>query len=281
MKLGFCGLGNMGRPMAVRLLRAGHELVVWNRTGGRTQELERIGATVADTPAAAAAGAEAVVTMLTDGDALDAVVHGDRGAASGLARGSALIDMSTVGPEAIRSVASRLPAGIDVLDAPVKGGPARAARGELRILVGGAEETFRRFGPVFAPLGTATLLGPLGTAAAAKLVNNFAVITLVTALGEAIALADAIGLDEAVALDVLAASPLAATVDRQWKRATGEVPASFRLHLAEKDLALAVHADRRRRLALGAQALAWLRAATRGGMEADDLAAVIRVIRTH
>jgi 3-hydroxyisobutyrate dehydrogenase-like beta-hydroxyacid dehydrogenase len=279
VRLGFCGLGNMGRPMAARLVGAGHDVTVWNRTPDRAAALAGLGATVAGTPAAAASGAEAVVTMLADGSALEAVVHGTDGVAAAMAPGSTLIDMSTVGPDAIRSVAGRLPPGVDALDAPVKGGPARAERGELRILVGGRREVFERCLPVFAPLGTVTYVGPLGMGAAAKLVNNFAVITLVAALGEAAAVARRLGLDDSLTEDVLAATPLAATLERQWGRATGERPVSFRLRLAEKDLALAVDAASLAGSGIGAAALAQLQEGVRRGLGDEDVAAVIRLIR--
>jgi 3-hydroxyisobutyrate dehydrogenase-like beta-hydroxyacid dehydrogenase len=183
VRLAFCGLGNMGLPMARRLLDAGHDVTVWNRTAGRADTLRERGAKVAATPREAATGADGLLTMLADGTALEAVLFGPGGAAEGLGRGTAVIDMSTVGPETIRSVAPRLPPGVDLLDAPVKGGPARAAAGELRILVGGSEEAFRRWEPVLSALGTPRRLGPLGTGAAAKVLNNFAVVSLVSVLG--------------------------------------------------------------------------------------------------
>jgi 3-hydroxyisobutyrate dehydrogenase-like beta-hydroxyacid dehydrogenase len=281
MNVTFCGLGNMGRPMAIRLVDAGHDVTVWNRSPERAEDLRARGAAVATTPREAAERSKVAITMLSDPGALTEVVFGRDGLAGGLRPGTTLIDMSTVGPDAIRSVASTLPDRVEVLDAPVRGGPDQAARGELGILVGGSESAFGLCSPLFEVLGTARLLGPLGSGAAAKLVNNFAVITLVSVLGEAISTADAVGLDEETALEILADGPLGPTLARQWGRATGEGPPSFGLRLAAKDLALGVEAVRSagRRAPVGEAAVAWLRQADAAGLGDADLARVIPVIR--
>ena len=280
MRASFCGLGNMGAPMAERLVDAGLECTVWNRSRPGADRLAARGATVAHSPAEAAAGAEVTVTMLTDAAALEEVVFGPAGISEGLRAESVLVDMSTVGPEAARSAASRLPRSVGFVDAPVKGGPAKAAAGELRILVGGAADDVARAGPVLGALGTWTHLGPVGTGAAAKVLNNYAVITLVSVLGEAVALADALGLDEELVLGVLSRTPLAASADRQWPRVTGE-RASFKLRLAAKDLALGLEAAKAggRDLPLGAVALRRLREAERTGLGDEDQARVVAVIR--
>lgn len=281
MKVGFCGLGNMGMPMARRLLELGHPITVWNRTPARAEQLRDRGAAVASSPADLGRGVDVAITMLADAEALDSVLFGADGLAEGLRPGSALIDMSTVGPKAIRSIAARVQ-GVDVLDAPVKGGPAKAAGGQLVILVGGSGATFRRYESLLSSLGDPRHVGPPGAGAAAKVLNNFAVISLVSLLGEAMALADALELEESLALEILSGTPLAATLDRQWKRATGQGPPSFRLRLAEKDLTLALRAvslDGRRRLRMGEQALSWLRDSTTRGLAERDQAAVVRLIR--
>jgi 3-hydroxyisobutyrate dehydrogenase-like beta-hydroxyacid dehydrogenase len=118
VKVAFCGLGKMGVPMAARLLDAGHEVTVWNRTSGRAGELVEHGAAEAASPAEAATGAEAVITMLADPPAVAAVVAG---VAETITAGATLVEMSTIGPAAVRSLAAALPEGVDVLDAPVLG----------------------------------------------------------------------------------------------------------------------------------------------------------------
>src|SRR6266852_1280359 len=120
-RIGFLGLGEMGRPMASRLVCAGHDVIVWNRTADRTAPLAQEGAAVAPSPAKAAAGADFVITMLAAPEALEQVLFGTAGLASALSPGQVLIDMSTVGPDEVRSVAARLPKAASLVDAPVRG----------------------------------------------------------------------------------------------------------------------------------------------------------------
>lgn len=278
MKVAFCGLGNMGTPMATRLVEAGHEVTVWNRAADRTQALVARGATVAATPAAASEDADVVITMLADDGAVKDVVFGPDGVAEGIRPSAVLVDMSTVAPATSRSLASRVPEGVGVLDAPVKGGPARAAEGRLKILVGGDAATFERVGPILSAMGEPRRVGPSGSAAAAKVLNNYAVIVLVSVLGEALVLADALDIDEAAALEVLEGTPLEATARRQWPRATGEAPPSFKMRLAAKDLDLAIEAARTASadLAIAEVARVRLDRAMAQDMREDDQAAVVR-----
>jgi 3-hydroxyisobutyrate dehydrogenase len=280
MRVAFCGLGGMGRPMARRLLDDGIELTVWNRSPGPAEELERLGASVAAAPSAAADGAAIAITMLADDDAVQQVVAGPDGLFEGARPGTVVVDMSTVSPETSRSLSERAPTGVDVLDAPVKGGPARAADGELKILVGGPEQAFERAGPILSLLGSPRRLGPNGAGAAAKVLNNYAVITLVSLLGEALALADALGIDRDAALEILGGTPLAKTVEHQWPRASGAAPASFPMRLAAKDLRLAVDAGRRagRRLPLAEEAESRLDRALEAGLGDEDQARVVSVV---
>ena len=118
-KVAFLGLGQMGAPMATRLLQAGHELTVWNRTPDRAKPLVQEGATVAGSPAEAGAGAAFAITMLATPEALMDVVLGERGLLKGLGPSQVYIDMSTVGPHTVRSIAAQSPEGVAVVDAPV------------------------------------------------------------------------------------------------------------------------------------------------------------------
>jgi len=120
-KVAFLGLGQMGTPMATRLVRAGHELTVWNRTPDRAKPLAAAGAIVAGSPAEAGAGAAFAITMLATPEALTEVVLGEHGLMKGFGPSQVYIDMSTVGPHTVRSIAARLPAGVAVVDAPVRG----------------------------------------------------------------------------------------------------------------------------------------------------------------
>jgi 3-hydroxyisobutyrate dehydrogenase-like beta-hydroxyacid dehydrogenase len=278
VKVAFCGLGNMGTPMAGRLVEAGHEVTVWNRTAERAEELRARGASIAPTPAAAAGSADVVITMLADAPAVEAVLFGAEGVAEGIRPGSVLVDMSTVAPDTARSIAERMPEGVGVLEAPVKGGPARAAEGRLKILVGGEEATFEHVRSLLSAMGEPRHVGPTGSAAAAKVLNNYAVIVLVSVLGEAMMLADALDIDETAALAVLEGTPLEATARHQWPRATGESPPSFKMRLAAKDLNLAIEAARTAGvdLAIADEARARIERAMSEGMGEDDQAAVVR-----
>lgn len=236
-QLGFCGLGQMGASMAGRLIDAGHDVAAWNRTEGRTDELVARGARSATSPADAAASAEAVITMVTDPDALTSVVFGHDGVAAGLGAHATLIDMSTVGPDAARAVGARLDGRM--LDAPVQGSGPQAEQGALNIVVGGAPETFERWKPVLEVLGRPTYMGPLGSGAAMKLVTNSTLGALITALGEALLLADHLGLDEAAVLDVLVDSPIGVTARSKRDNISHQkYPANFKLSLAAKDMRL-------------------------------------------
>lgn len=241
-RIAFLGLGQMGTPMAARLLDASHALTVWNRTASKADALRTRGATVAATPDEAVRDAEVAITMVSDPDALDAVLFGPEGAAPQLRSGAALIDMSTVGPDAIRSIAERLP-GIDVLDAPVRGSVRAAESGSLRIVVGGSEEAFERCRPVLEAMGEPTRIGPLGAGAAAKLVNNLAGISSIAVLAEALALADRLGLDREATLEMLATSPIGSVVQNVGDRVRqADHRPHFKAALAAKDLRLAVEA---------------------------------------
>src|SRR5688500_5751245 len=139
-RIAFIGLGIMGAPMAANLTRAGFEVAAWNRTGERARELERDhGARAAATPAEAAEGAEAVITMATDSPQVEEVLCGDAGAAGAMAEGALAIDMSTVAPSASRAIGARLEEerGIAFLEAPVSGSKPKAEAGTLTIMVGG------------------------------------------------------------------------------------------------------------------------------------------------
>src|SRR5438105_10660169 len=120
-KIAFLGLGQMGAPMAGRLLEAGHDVTVWNRTSGRAEPLAEKGAAVAGSPAEAGGGAEFAITMVATPDAVEAVLFGPDGLASALGPGQTLIEMSTIGPAAFRALTERLPAGVAAVDSPVRG----------------------------------------------------------------------------------------------------------------------------------------------------------------
>jgi 3-hydroxyisobutyrate dehydrogenase/2-hydroxy-3-oxopropionate reductase len=271
------GLGAMGSRMAERLL-AGYDVVVWNRTGAKARPLVEAGARVATSPAAAAARADAVVTMISDPTGLRNVTEGPGGVLAGLRPGSTLIEMSTVGPAAVNRLASLLPPGAGLLDAPVLGSITEAASGTLRIFAGGPSSSVDRCRPALSRLGTPIHVGPLGSGAAAKLVANATLFGVLGLLGEALALAQGLGLPRDVAFEVLSTTPLAEQARR--RRTTLEsddYPSRFALSLARKDADLVVDAARGADvdLRLGAAAQTWLVDADDAGLGGLDYTAVL------
>lgn len=280
--IAFLGLGAMGVPMAGRLVDAGHDLRVWNRTPGRDEELVARGAGRAATPAEAARGAEIVITMLADSPALEQVLFGTDGVSQTIEPTATLVDMSTVGPTAVRAAAVRLhPVG--VLDAPVLGSVPHAQAGNLVILVGGERPVLDRCAEVLATMGTVRHLGPPGAGAIVKVANNAAGMSTMVCLGEVLALTDRAGLDPEVVLDAIGMGPLASFVERWQDKLTGGVSrVDFRLTLARKDLALALEEGDAAgvRLTVTEAAAARCDEAIAAGRADEDNTAVVAEIRS-
>jgi 3-hydroxyisobutyrate dehydrogenase-like beta-hydroxyacid dehydrogenase len=279
--IGFLGLGEMGGPMASRLLHAGHHLTVWNRSAERSEPLAREGAAVATTPARAAAGADFVITMLATPEAVEQVLFGSAGLAPALAPGQVLIDMSTVGPDEVRSVAARLPKGVSLVDAPVRGSVPQATSGRLEVFVGATDEDYGRVRPILEHLGTVRHTGGPGSGAAMKLVANLALGAAIVTLGEALALGESLDLERDALLAALADSPIGPIV--QAKRAnveSGNFAPSFKLRHAAKDLRLVTEAAaaRGRELKQARANRAWLDEAAERGAADLDFSAVVATI---
>jgi 3-hydroxyisobutyrate dehydrogenase-like beta-hydroxyacid dehydrogenase len=206
-RIAFLGLGIMGRPMAANLARAGYPLTVWNRTRERAESFaaEHEGVKVADSPAAAAAEADIVITMVPDGPEVEQVLLGPGGAAEGLAAGGLAIDMSTIAPTQTRAIAARLrERDIALLDAPVTGSRPKAEDATLTIMVGGERHDFERAKPLLEAMGRLVVhAGPSGHGEMVKLVNNTVAAINAAALAEALSLAQAAGLDDDAVLAVM------------------------------------------------------------------------------
>jgi 3-hydroxyisobutyrate dehydrogenase/2-hydroxy-3-oxopropionate reductase len=277
-RIAVIGAGGMGGLVARRLLDAGHDVTVWNRTAAKAAPLAEAGATVAESPAAASREAEAVLIMVADPQALEEVAEGPDGIASGASPSTTVIQMSTVGPDAVSRFAAALPEGVRLLDAPVLGSLPEAEAGTLRIFAGGPAALVERWTPLLSVLGTVLHVGPVGAGSAAKLVANSTLFGALGVLGEALALADAVDLPREVAYDVLAASPLAAQAERRRPAVeSGDYPTRFTLSLALKDAELI----RAAATASGAElrvieaARSWLADAAQGGLGDEDYAAVL------
>jgi 3-hydroxyisobutyrate dehydrogenase-like beta-hydroxyacid dehydrogenase len=232
-----CGLGRMGLPIAHRFLASGLRTTVWNRSPDAVRSGAAGGATVAATPAEAAAQADLVITMLASPEALFEVVFGPDGIAAAGPR--ALAQTGTVACGNMTELAARLPDDCDLLDAPVLGSVPQAASGDLRLLVGADDSVFARWAPVLARLGEPVHAGPVPNGSALKHVLLAANAPMVGLLSEAIALGERLGLDRARVLDELELSRIGALVRR--KRAmveAGRYPADARLGLFAKDMRL-------------------------------------------
>jgi 3-hydroxyisobutyrate dehydrogenase-like beta-hydroxyacid dehydrogenase len=203
MRIAFLGLGIMGSRMAANLARAGFDLAVWNRTASTAQEFaETHRATAATTPAAAAAGAEIVITMLVDGPQVEEVLLS---AAPGA--GTLCVDCSTIGPAATRAIAAQLAdEGASMLDAPVTGSAPRAEDGTLTIMAGGSAEDFERARPVLEAMGKLIVhAGPLGHGQMVKVINNAVAATNAAAVGQALLVAAKAGVELDALVQVMSA----------------------------------------------------------------------------
>lgn len=223
--VGFIGTGLMGLPMSRRLLQAGYELTVWNRTLSKAEPLVADGARLAESAAGVASAADIVFACLTDTKAMEAAVFGENGIASGARKGSVLVDFSSIAPDATRAMAKRLEdeTGMVWIDAPVSGGVPGAEQGTLAIMAGGPEETFERVKPVVLEMASRfTLMGPSGAGQTTKLCNQVIVGCTMAVLAEATRLATNAGVDaerlpEALAGGFADSKPLQLFVPRMAK----------------------------------------------------------------
>ena len=272
------GLGAMGGRFARRFLDARHEVIVWNRTPEKAAELVELGAVAAESPADATRRAEVVVTVVADPAALRAVTEGPDGIAAGADGSTTVIEMSTVGPIAIRWLSSALPPDTGLLDAPVLGSLSEAEDGTLLVFAGGPHRLVKRWMPLFADLGSVLVAGPLGSGAGAKLVANATLVGTIALLGETIALADRMGLSREVSMEILASTPLSLAAKRRRDQLeTGEFPLRFRLALARKDAELihetaAAAGVNARVLAAAAE---WFAEAEEAGLGDEDYSTVL------
>jgi 2-hydroxy-3-oxopropionate reductase len=285
MRVGFVGLGLMGAPMARNLVRAGHELTLYNRTRAKAEEVASDGpAEVAKSPREVAERSDVVLTMLPGPPEVEEVIAGEEGLLAGIAEGSLIADMSTSSPELARDLARvALKKGVGMLDAPVSGGDVGAAEGTLSIMVGGEERDFQRARPLFEAMGgSVTHVGPPGAGQVTKACNQIVVALLLEAAGEALTLGSRAGVAPEKILDVLAgglAANRAAEVKRENLLAHDFQPGGkVEFHL--KDLRIALRTGREHGVALPATAVvesmfAALVAAGRGGWDHSALLALL------
>jgi 3-hydroxyisobutyrate dehydrogenase-like beta-hydroxyacid dehydrogenase len=280
--VGLIGLGLMGGPMGLNLVRAGFPLVVWNRTKAKADELVREGAKLGADPRAVAEQADVLITIVSDPAALEEVLFGARGAVEGLRAGSALIDSSTVSPDLARRVAAACAErGVDFLDAPVTGGTWGAKKGELVFMIGGKAEALERVKPVLEAVGKKLLLlGPNGAGQTVKLGMNLLLALQVDAFAESLALVTAAGVPPEKLMEVLQSSMARSGVldVKAPMMVKGEFPASFPLRLMHKDVRLALELARNKGVTLpcGAAAYATYSAVMDSSKDDPDFSAVAR-----
>jgi 2-hydroxy-3-oxopropionate reductase len=245
-KIGLIGLGLMGRPMGMNLLKAGHSLTVWNRTASRADELVSAGAKLAKNPREVAAASDFLLTIVSDPPALESILwgQGDEGVFAGLRSGSIYVDSSTISPQLTRKISIACSErGVRFLDAPVTGGDWGAREGNLVFMVGGEAETLREADPILKVMGKKIFhLGPNGAGQTVKLAMNAMLALQVEAMAEAIALVTKAGLNGEQLLEVMQASMArSGLLDLKTPlMLRGDFKPSFPLRLMHKDLGLAL-----------------------------------------
>ena len=284
-RIAFLGLGIMGSNMARRLLAAKFPLTVYNRNAGKAVAFAVAGARVAATPRDAATNADVVLCMVADDIASRAMWLGADGALAGASRGAVLADCSSLTVGWVRELAAAAAArGGEFLDAPVTGSKSQSAAGELNFIVGGSGAALEKIRPVLAAMGrSVTHLGPTGSGALVKLINNFVCGVQVASIAEALALIERSGLDRTKALSVLLdGAPGSPLVKTMVARMTApDYTPNFQLRLMAKDLAYALEAGaaRGQPLASAAAALATFQAAIATGDGDHDMSAVVEQFR--
>jgi 3-hydroxyisobutyrate dehydrogenase-like beta-hydroxyacid dehydrogenase len=247
-RVGFAGLGAMGAGIAARLLAAGHEVIGWNRTRAKAQDLLDAGMGWADTPRELAAAVDVVFTMLTNTSAIEATADGPDGVLAGLRPGTVWADLSTISPDASMALAERVAAtGARFLDCPVSGSPATLAAGQMSVMVGGDRAAFEQVEPVLHAIGPkVTYIGPNGHAILTKVAINLALVASVTAFAEGVALVEKAGVDRGAVVDAALKSVIASPVIGYRAPLLVEDTDVFAdVDLQQKDLVLAQELARR------------------------------------
>lgn len=272
----------MGRPMARNLLKAGHELVVYNRSRPSMGELAALGAETADCPAEVAERCGLIITMLPNSPQVSDVCLGERGIAAGAAPGTVVIDMSSIDPvESKRIGAALAERGVELMDAPVSGGEPKAVDGTLSVMAGGREETFERYRDVLLCMASsAVYVGPLGSGNVAKLANQVVVALNIAAVAEAMTLAVKNGVDPERVYRAIRGGLAGSTVmdAKAPMMLEHDFRPGFRVELHIKDLANALAAAHATAspVPLTAQVMEMLKALRAAGYEKEDHSALAR-----
>jgi len=287
MKIGFIGLGVMGNPMAQHLLNGGHEVSVWARREASATEIVAAGAKYRASPAELARHAEVVFTMITASHDVEQVVLGENGLVHGLAKGSVVVDMSTIAATVARRIAGHLAIrGVEFLDAPVSGGGMGAQNATLAIMVGGKVDVFERIKPLFELMGKTILnVGPVGTGQVTKACNQMVMVAAIQAVAEAASLAAANDVDFAKVMGAMQSGSAGSRVldffgDKMVRR---DFAAGIEARLHHKDYALIMDEAARAGAPLPISAQVWqqLNGLMAMGWGKEDTSSLLRVLERY
>jgi len=287
MRLGFIGLGVMGRPMALHLIQAGHELSVYARRAEAAQPLVDAGAKACASPAEVAANSEVVFTMVTTGADVEQVVLGEGGILHGAKPGTVLVDMGTIPPGTARRIAAKLAVrGIETIDAPVSGGEVGARNATLAIMAGGKSEVLERVRPLLEKLGkTIVHVGPNGAGQVAKACNQMIMVSAIEAVAEAMLLAEKSGADPEKVRQALAGGSAGSRVLEVFgaRMTARDFKAGVEARLHHKDFGILLDeaVTLGAPLPIAAQVWQQLNALMAQGMGREDTSALLKVLESE
>lgn len=282
MKIGFIGLGIMGKPMATNLIKAGHDLVVFDVNKEIVEEMAALGAESGENPADVAGKTDIIITMLPNSPHVEAVALGENGIIEKAASGKILIDMSSIAPQYSQKVASALTEkGMEMLDAPVSGGEPKAIDGTIAVMVGGKKEVFDKYSSLLADMaGSVVYVGSIGAGNTTKLCNQIVVALNIAAVSEALILAKKAGVDpklvfEAIRGGLAGSAVMEAKAPMMLER---NFKPGFRIDLHIKDLTNALETSRSvgAPLPLAAQAMEIMQAVKLDGAGVEDHSSIVK-----
>ena len=285
MKVAFIGMGTMGAPMAINILKGGYQVTVHNRTREKEKPVADAGASRAQSPQEAAADADIIITCVSDTPDVEAVILGEEGLRVGAKPGSLVVDMSTISPAATRNIAeSLLTYDIKMIDAPVSGGSEGARNGTLAIMVGGDGADVQRAIPVLETMGkTITHVGPIGAGQVTKAINQIIIAGTYLSVAEGMVLGMKAGLDMQKVVNAIAGGAAGSWVlsNRARNMVNNEYPLGFRVRLHHKDLRIALEAAKELGVTMPAAALVDQieNGLLARGYGDEDMSAIGRVVR--
>lgn len=239
-RVGFIGVGEMGKPMAENVLKAGFDLAVYDLLEDAVRELQKSGASISKSPKELAAASDVVITMVRDDRQTEEILYGEQGVLEGLDKG-VIITTSTISPGLVQRLAQKVKTGIEVLDSPVSGGLPGAREGTLTLMVGGKKEVLDQCRPVLDAMSSRIIYcGGIGAGLVAKLTNSMLVQVIIAGIIESLALGEKVGVDESVLLDIYKTSTAGTWLAEHWDWTTylRKTPATFALLLKDVGLAL-------------------------------------------